>query len=50
MQTDEGLSELQKILHPTDDYEEKETLATEQITEAKETPETPEETPDSPAT
>ena len=35
LQTDEGLQELQGVLHPTDTFEEKEKLATEQIEAAQ---------------
>lgn len=51
MQTDEGLSELQSILHPTDTHEELETLATEQITDANEQSDTnPESETEKPVT
>lgn len=35
LQTNEGVEELQKVLYPTDSYEEKEKLATEQMEAAK---------------
>lgn len=35
LQTDEGLEELRSVLHPSDGYDEKEELATEQLTAAQ---------------